>query len=66
MAKFRATVWTLSAAAECVDGWEGLRRNVVELDGVESARDFEATIRDWYISDVDNGVWFGPISRKGR
>jgi len=63
MPRFRATVWTLSATAACVEGDEGIERRVVELDA-EDERKFEAEIRDWYISDPDNDVWFGPITRK--
>lgn len=60
MKVYIATVWTLSATAMCVDGYTGICRQIVR-GWAESPRDFEARIRDWYISDPDNDVWFGPI-----
>lgn len=61
MKTFRVTVWILSAMAEAVDGDQAIERRVVE-EQAESASMFEANIRDRYISDPDNNVWFGPIS----
>ena len=55
-----ATVYTLSAMAEAVDGDAGIRRQVHRLEA-RDPKDFEASIRDLYISDPDNNVWFGPI-----
>lgn len=63
MPRYRATVWTLSATAEVVDGDSAIQRNIVEREA-ESATDFEMTIRDEHIHNVDNNVWFGPISEK--
>ena len=61
---FRATVWTLSAVAACVDGYAAIQRRIRE-ELAEDEQDFEAGIRDEYIHDVDNEVWFGPITDKG-
>jgi hypothetical protein len=60
---FRATVWTLSAMAAAVDGDNAIRRRIVELSA-DDERSFEAAVQDWYIDNVDNEVWFGPISQK--
>lgn len=59
--EFRVTVWTLSAVAEVVDGDEAIRRRVMNIVAKDE-RDAEATVRDMYISDPDNNVWFGPFS----
>lgn len=60
---YRATVYVLSSVAAAVDGDEGIVRYVTE-EHAESARMFEAQVRDRYIHDVDTEVWFGPISKK--
>lgn len=61
MPYYIATVYVLTAAADVVDGDAGLRHGVTRL-WAKNTRDFEATIRDRYITDVDNQVWLGPIS----
>lgn len=63
MPRYRATVWTLSALAETVEGDAAIRRHIVERFA-NSKREFEASVRDDYISDPDNHVWLGPISEK--
>lgn len=60
MPYYIATVYTLPATVAAVEGDAGITRRVVRMRA-DSARDFEMTIRDWYISDPDNDVWFGPI-----
>lgn len=59
--RFRATVWHLSGVADCVDGYAGVHRYITEEDA-ESPSQFEAIIRDRYLSDQDADVSFGPIS----
>jgi hypothetical protein len=62
MPLYRATVWVLTATAAVVDGDEGITRKIVEREA-SNKRYFEADVRDDYIHDVDNEVWFGPISQ---
>lgn len=61
MPYYIATVYVLTATAEAVDGDAGIRRYVQRMQA-KDAIDFEYTIRDRYIVDPDNNVWFGPIS----
>ena len=64
MRVFRATVWTLLATSAAVYGDAGIRRGIFQ-HAAESAEDFEAGIRNYYVYDVNNKVWFGPITDKG-
>jgi len=63
MPVFRATVWTLTAMAEDMEGDAGIRRRVIEYV-TESAKTFEAAVRDNYSTAPDTRIWFGPISEK--
>jgi hypothetical protein len=63
MPVFRATVWTLSAVDADIDGDAGIRRRVIEYV-TESAKTFEAAVRENYLFNPDDAIWFGPISEK--
>lgn len=61
MPLYRATVWVLTSTAEVVEGDAGIERRIVERRE-DSKERFKASVMDDYIYDVDNTVWFGPIS----
>ena len=60
MPYYIATVYTLRASVAAAIGNAGISRRVVRMHA-DNKTDFELTIRDRYISDPDNDVWFGPI-----
>lgn len=62
---YRATVYYLSAASECVEGDAGITRRVVE-QVAESEGMFKAQVMDDYTRNVDDLVEFGPVTNKGR
>jgi hypothetical protein len=63
MPRYRATVWILTSMVGAIEGDAGISRTIIEQEA-ESAQDFESTIRDQYLHDVDCEVSFGPISEK--
>lgn len=63
MPRFRATVWTLSAAAGAVEGDAGIQRHIAE-EFCYAESGFKAWVMDNYTHHVDDQVWIGPISAK--
>lgn len=62
MPRFRATVWFLSSVAESN---ADMVRSIYEREA-ESEIYFKTAIEDDLVTfrDVDNEVWFGPVSMK--
>lgn len=60
-----ATVWTLSATAEAVDGDAGIQRNIVRAGAanpIEFRRGLEINYMDRSGGHVDDQIWVGPVS----
>lgn len=63
MRYYIGTVWFLSAMAEAVDGDSAIERTIIRRQ-FENEQDFILSITDEKVTfrDVDNQIWFGPIS----